>query len=169
MFRVGCSHARPTKVMAWHNRWQSRSSRPANQNPAGSSTTATAAAVEESTASQPASSPVPAPVPDAPEVPAAPTTMTPLGRRRRRRGSASAAPAGISVCQTPNCNRSFRSGGRRGHHRHCCSLCSIGRHNERCDHHWARLQNQERRGRLSVCTVDGCRRVAIAGVTHTHC
>ena len=75
-----------------------------------------------------------------------------------------------TVCQNPGCGREYR----RARHRHCCSLCSVGRHTPRCDDDWvayqrriSRAQQRVARRVLTVCENQSCRRVA--GLGHTRC
>ena len=52
-------------------------------------------------------------------------------------------------------------------HRHCCSLCSMQSHTERCDPECMMFQLQPIRAQISICMVTGCRRAAGRG--HVHC
>ena len=92
------------------------------------------------------------------------------GRRtRRRRGSAAGSddegPAArrTRLCSTTGCGRRYT----KCRHAHCCSLCSMGHHTDRCDAKWARFRAATLRLRISSCLVLNCQRAAGAG--HIHC
>ena len=97
-----------------------------------------------------------------------------LGRRtrRRRRGPVSGNQGSEEdligarrsrLCSTTGCGRRYT----KCRHAHCCSLCSVGAHTERCEHKWSRFQAASLRLRVSTCVVPGCERAAGSG--HTHC
>ena len=97
-------------------------------------------------------------------------------RRHRHRGggrhfhSMSAAPQGggqrdspLFTCQVEGCVRRYR----KGYHKHCCGLCTVGHHTARCDKEWRKVQLMPLRGQISECVTAGCCR--IAGYSHVHC
>ncbi|CAE7578918.1 unnamed protein product [Symbiodinium microadriaticum] len=99
-------------------------------------------------------------------------------RRHRRRGggrhfhSMSAVPQGggggqrdspLFACKVEGCVRRYR----KGYHKHCCGLCTVGHHTARCDKEWRKVQLMPLRGQISECVTAGCCR--IAGYSHVHC
>ncbi|CAE7403105.1 unnamed protein product [Symbiodinium microadriaticum] len=56
---------------------------------------------------------------------------------------------------------------RKGYHKHCCGLCTVGHHTARCDKEWRKVQLMPLRGQISECVTAGCCR--IAGYSHVHC
>ena len=97
-------------------------------------------------------------------------------RRHRRRGggqyrrSMSADLRGggqrdppLFACQVVGCVRRYR----KGSHKHCCGLCTVGHHTARCDKEWRKVQLMPLRGQISECVTVGCCR--IAGYSHVHC
>ena len=69
-------------------------------------------------------------------------------------------------CMKPGCERHYV----RCKHKHCCSLCSFGRHTERCDEDWQLFQERQQRARnrtrITLCAA-GCG--LYAGVGHVRC
>ena len=75
------------------------------------------------------------------------------------------------VCSAPGCTREYL----RASHHHCCSMCSVGGHTDRCDMDWHKYSRRQRRaqertsrGQLTACSIQGCLRVSGLG-HHTCC
>ncbi|CAE7893468.1 unnamed protein product, partial [Symbiodinium necroappetens] len=71
----------------------------------------------------------------------------------------------LFACQVVGCVRRYR----KGSHKHCCGLCTVGHHTARCDKEWRKVQLMplRLRGQISECVTAGCSRVA--GYSHVHC
>ena len=101
---------------------------------------------------------------------AAPAGHVTSGRRTRRRrgstdGSDDEGPAArrTRLCSTIGCGRRYV----KCRHAHCCSLCSMGHHTDRCDAKWTKFRAATLRLRVSSCLILNCQRAAGAG--HIHC